>query len=163
MPMHRSVGKHVEYIYIYYICMYACVCAFRSVRWTIVRDVSLAFNRFVRVALPWVLARSGAAMRNGVKCKRVKCNKFATCPNVCTVHHETRRRSSLWRSRRRSSGGSRAPSCRSRSWNKCKEFQCWQCSGHVKMSPTLSPCVCVPLRTGIRICVSVYLLYLCWR
>lgn len=86
---YASLSWQASWVYIHMcICIYVCmhVCAFRSVRRTIVRDVSLAFNRFVRVALPWVLARSGAAMRNGVKCKRVKCNKFATCPNVCTVH-----------------------------------------------------------------------------
>lgn len=72
----QLASKFRIYIYIYaYTYMYACMCEFRSVRRTIVRDVSLAFNRFVRVDLPCVLARSGAAMRNGVKCKRVKCNK----------------------------------------------------------------------------------------
>lgn len=78
----------------------------------------------------------------------------------CTM---TRRRSSLWWRRRSSGRRRRAPSCPSRSRNKCKEFQCWQCSGHVKMSPTLSPCVCLYVCVCIceRVSVSVFLCIFC--
>lgn len=58
-------------------------------------------------------------MRNGVKCKRVnECNKFATCPNVCTVHHYGAG----------GAGGVVEEAGRQvaevAARNKCKEFQC---------------------------------------